>query len=84
MVEVQAVAVGHGCGVGDADWLGVTSLGWGDGLGDAVSDGDGDRDGDGAAIDGRPVREPSAWIDRAMVPAATMRAKAGIAQRYGR
>jgi hypothetical protein len=83
VVDVQGRAVGHNGGVGDADGLGVTSLGVGDGLGDVVSDGNGDGDGDSAAIDGRGGDERRPWMARAMLPAPRMRMEAGIAQRRG-
>jgi hypothetical protein len=81
VVDVQGRAVGHNGAVGDADGLGVISLGVGDGLGDVVSDGNGD--GDSAAIDSRGGDERRAWMARAMLPAARMRMEAGIAQRRG-
>jgi hypothetical protein len=83
VVDVQGRAVGHIGGVGDADGLDVTSLGVGDGLGDVVSDGDADGDGDSAAIDGRGGDDRRPWMAKAMLPAATMRMEAGIAQRRG-
>jgi hypothetical protein len=84
-VDVQGRAVGHIGGVGDADGLGVISLGVGAGLGGVVSDGDGggDGDGDSAAIDGRGGDERRPWMARATLPAARMRMEAGIAQRRG-
>ena len=82
-MDVQGRAVGHIGGVGDADGLGVTSLGVGDGLGDVVSDGGADGDGESAAIDGRGGDDRRPWMARAMLPAATMRMEAEIAQRRG-
>jgi hypothetical protein len=79
VVEVQGVAVGHGCGVEEADALGVTSLGVCDGLDDAVSDGDGDSE----AIDGRGAGERRRWIARPIVPDVRMKMETGMAQRRG-
>jgi hypothetical protein len=83
-VDVQGRAVGHIGGAGDADGLGVTSLGVGDGLGDVASDGDADGDGDSAAIDGRGGDDRRPWMARAMLPATRMKTEARIAQRRGR
>jgi len=79
VVDVQGLAVGHDGGVGDADGLGVSSLGVGDGLDDVVSD----EDGDSEAIDGRRGCEPRPWVARAMLPATRMKTEATIAQRRG-